>query len=88
MQDVLKKIYRVAFTFSYRDAYNLRQEVPNMTPQEVIQHFGTQVKAAQALGIKQSSVAGWIKNGVVPEGRQYQIQLLTGGQLRADQKAA
>ncbi len=59
-----------------------------MTPNDVVQHFGTQVKAAQALGIKQSSIAGWIKNGAVPEGRQYQIQLLTGGKLQADRKAA
>jgi hypothetical protein len=65
-----------------------RRRFLDMTPQDVIAHFGTQVKTAQALGIKQSSIAGWIKKGEVPEGRQYQIQLLTGGKLQAERKAA
>jgi len=59
-----------------------------MTTQDLINHFGTQAKAAAALGIKQPSIAGWVANGKIPEGRQYQIQILTGGVLKADQQKA
>lgn len=55
-----------------------------MSPQEVIEFYGTQAKAATALGMRQSSVAEWFTKGEVPEGRQYQIELATGGALRAD----
>jgi hypothetical protein len=55
-----------------------------MEPSEVIQHFGTQQKVADALGLAQSSVAGWVEENRVPIGRQYQIQVLTGGVLQAE----
>ena len=64
------------------------QEVSYMTTDELINHFGTQQKAAKAIGISQPSVAGWIKAGSIPLPRQYQIQVITGGALQADQKAA
>ena len=55
-----------------------------MSPKQVVDFFGTQVATAQALGIAQSSVAGWVADGKVPMDRQYQIELATDGQLRAD----
>ena len=55
-----------------------------MTPQEVVEFFGTQVAAATALGIKQSSISEWVVKGEIPETRQYQIELATAGALRAD----
>ena len=55
-----------------------------MTPQQVINHFGTQTKTAEALNCGQSTVAGWLEQGYIPDGRQAQIQLLTGGLLTAD----
>lgn len=55
-----------------------------MTPADVINHFGTQQKTARALGMAQSSIAGWVEENRVPLGRQYQIQVLTGGVLKAD----
>lgn len=54
-----------------------------MTPNQVIEHFGTQEAAAVALGLEQPSIAGWVKSGEVPEVRQYQIELATEGKLRA-----
>ena len=60
------------------------QEVSHMTTEELINHFGTQQKAARAIGISQPSVAGWIKAGRIPLPRQYQIQVITGGALKAD----
>ena len=55
-----------------------------MSPKQVIDFFGTQTATAEALGLAQSSVAGWIKAGEVPLERQYQIELATDGRLRAD----
>ncbi len=53
-----------------------------MTYDQLINHFGTQVAVAAALGIKQPSVAEWKKS--IPPLRQMQIQLVTGGVLQAD----
>lgn len=50
---------------------------------ELIDFYGTQVKAAKALGLSQSSVAEWKEKGI-PAGRQAQYELLTGGALKAD----
>ena len=38
-----------------------------MTRAEVIAYFGTQEKTAEALNIKQPSVAGWPKEGHLPD---------------------
>jgi transcriptional repressor of cell division inhibition gene dicB len=51
---------------------------------QLINHFQTQQKVAQALGINQSAVSLWHKAGYIPIGRQYQIQVITGGALQAD----
>jgi hypothetical protein len=58
-----------------------------MTPNDLITLFKTQTEIAKALGCAQSSVAEWFETGRVPEGRQYQIELLTGGALRASKPA-
>jgi len=58
-----------------------------MSPDQVVEFFGTQSKAAKALGIVQSSISEWVIAGAVPEARQYQIELATGGALRADKPA-
>lgn len=58
-----------------------------MTPNQVIEHFDGIPKAAKALGITYQAIQQWILKGEVPEGRQYQIELLTNGQLKADRSA-
>ncbi len=52
-----------------------------MTKDEVVAYFGSQVKVAEALGIKQPSVANWCDP--LPELRQLEIEHLTAGALRA-----
>ena len=52
-----------------------------MTKDEVITHFGSQAAAAEALGIKQPSVANW--RDPLPELRQLELERLTRGALRA-----
>lgn len=58
-----------------------------MTPTELISFFKTQARAARALGCAQSTISEWVDNGHVPDGRQYQAQIATGGKLKADRPA-
>lgn len=51
----------------------------NMT--DAIKHFGSKTKLAAALGINPSAVTQW--GETVPESRQYQIQVMTDGRLKA-----
>lgn len=51
----------------------------NMT--DAIKYFGSKTKLAAALGISPSAVTMW--GETVPESRQYQLQVLTKGKLKA-----
>lgn len=53
-----------------------------VTKDEAIKHFKTQAGVADALGIKQSSVAEW--GEYPPELRQLQIHRITFGALKAE----
>jgi transcriptional repressor of cell division inhibition gene dicB len=53
-----------------------------MKKSEVIEFFGGTQETADALGIRYQSVREWPEDRV-PEGRQYQIQLLSKGKLKA-----
>jgi len=55
-----------------------------MTKDEAIRYFGTQTKLAKALGVSQSTVSEWVD---LPEGRQYQLEIATGGVLKAEKPA-
>ena len=60
-----------------------------MTYTQLINHYGTQTAAGEALkavdgeGVAQPTVAGWKKKGI-PEPRQAQYEIATRGKLRAD----
>lgn len=61
-----------------------------MTFDELIDFYGTQKAAGEALGsfgdnekVNQSSVAEWKEKGI-PAPRQAQYELLTNGELKAD----
>lgn len=54
-----------------------------MDMNDLRKHFGTQAAAAAAIGKSKQVVSAWNRNGI-PLGRQYEIQVLTGGRLRAD----
>lgn len=56
-----------------------------MTKQEAIDHYGGAQKLADALGISFQAVYAWPE---IPLGRQYQLQVMTGGKLQAEQKRA
>lgn len=56
-----------------------------MNLDQLIAHFGTQEKAAEAIGVTQGSVSAWRRGIPVP--RQFQIEVLTQGALQADRSA-
>jgi DNA-binding transcriptional regulator YdaS (Cro superfamily) len=58
-----------------------------MTPNEALQYFRTKTKIGMALGLAPSTVSEWFEIGYIPEGRQYQIELATNGDLKADKPA-
>jgi biotin operon repressor len=53
-----------------------------MTKQQAVKHFKTGAKLAEALGITHQAVYDW--GDKIPEVRQYQIEVVTKGQLKAD----
>ena len=55
-----------------------------MTPKEVIAYFGNQNRTAIQLEISREAVRKWVANDAVPKLRQYQIEKLTKGKLKAD----
>lgn len=60
-------------------AYQLRR---TMRKQDVIHHFGSVSAVASALGITSQAVSMW--PDTVPQMRQYEIERLTHGRLKAD----
>lgn len=53
----------------------------DMKTQKAIDHFGSVVKLAAALGISKTAVYLWKDD--VPEGRAFQLEVMTNGALRA-----
>ena len=54
-----------------------------MDVRDFVDYFRTQTAAASALGLKQPTVAGWVKRGEIPPLRQLQIEKVTRGKLKA-----
>ena len=55
-----------------------------MLKKDVIRHFGSVSKAAEALDITRQAVDQW--DETVPEGTAYKLQVLTGGKLKVRQE--
>jgi predicted transcriptional regulator len=51
---------------------------------DAITLFITQEALAEQLGLKQPSIARWVSKGVIPPLRQLQLEVVTGGLLKAD----
>lgn len=56
-----------------------------MKTSEVAEHFGGKSRLAEALQISPAAVSMWGEK--IPEGRQYQIQILTKGKFKAEKTA-
>ncbi|MFM5115146.1 Cro/CI family transcriptional regulator [Aeromonas hydrophila] len=52
-----------------------------MRKADVLTHFGGVTKTAVALGINKATVSCW--GETIPKGRAYQIEVMTGGKLKA-----
>jgi len=57
-----------------------------MTTEEAVRHFGGVSQLAKALNIDRRSVWKW--GAVPPRGRQCELEIMTGGALRADKVVA
>ena len=53
-----------------------------MLKTDAVKHFGSASALARALGIALPSVSEW--GDIIPEGRAYQLQVITAGALRVD----
>ena len=53
-----------------------------MNKRDVLSYFGGVAATAKALGISHVAVSKW--GNTIPQGRAYQIEVLTGGELKAD----
>lgn len=53
-----------------------------MKKSDVLSYFGGVDKTAKALGITHVAVSKW--GETIPQGRAYQIEVMTGGKLKAD----
>lgn len=54
-----------------------------MTYAQVIQHFGSQIKAAAALGLTRQAISLWKTHGIKAD-RQKFIAVMTRGKLKAE----
>ncbi|MGE4391397.1 MAG: Cro/CI family transcriptional regulator [Aeromonas sp.] len=52
-----------------------------MQKHDVLEHFGSITAIARAIGISHAAVSKW--DETIPQGRAYQIEVLTGGKLKA-----
>ncbi len=56
-----------------------------MTTSHAVKYFGSKAALARALGINKGAVSQW--GETIPKGRAYQIEVLTGGKLKANPSA-
>lgn len=55
-----------------------------MKLQELIEHYGNDIRVAAALGFSHQSVKNWRAAGVIPESAQCIIQVRTNNKFIAD----
>lgn len=64
-----------------------REKITGINPvciKDVLNYFGNQADVAQVLGISQAAVSKWPK--IIPLLRALQLEKLTNGKLKADEK--
>lgn len=54
-----------------------------MSFDQAVAYYGSQSKLAEALGISKAAVSKWT-TAAIPMLRQYQLEKMTGGKLKAD----
>ena len=71
--------YGVRYTCDHFDAITTL-----MTFDQLIKHFGTQAKAASALGCSQPTLSNWKTRGRIPSIQQLRLEHITNGKLKAE----
>ena len=57
----------------------------NVDIDEVLEFFGGRTAVvASALDTSSQNVCGWVASGVIPRGREYELQVKSGGKLVAE----
>lgn len=59
----------------------MRTMKTDLRTEDAIKHFRSAINLARALGIRHSAVSQW--GDLVPEGRAFEIEVITGGALKA-----
>ena len=59
-----------------------------MTPDQVLDYYGSQSEIAKCFRLTRQSVNLWFIEGEIPDQRQWQIELALGGTLKADRPPA
>lgn len=55
-----------------------------MKPNDLIEYYKGEVKAAAEIGVSVTTVRNWIASNKIPRLKQYAIQALTKNKLKAD----
>jgi len=55
-----------------------------MKPSEVVEYYGSKIKAAAEIGVSEQAVKNWIAADSIPRMTQLAIQTLTKNNLKAD----
>lgn len=57
-----------------------------MTPDQVKEHFGVATQTALAVELQRpiSTVAEWFQRGRIPRAVQFELEIATGGKLKAE----
>lgn len=55
-----------------------------MSVDQLIVYYKTQTKAADKLGVTQSSISNWKARGFIPDKQQLRVHMKTKGRLKAD----
>ena len=79
----MSRIFYASLANSFVMCFN-----PDMTHDDIIKHYGGQREAMTALaqyGIYRQIMDNWRRDGV-PELRQFQLYVITGGKLKIDKE--
>lgn len=53
-----------------------------MTPQQVLDKYGSQYRFQKETGMSHRCLGRWLKSGTVPENSQYKLERLTNKELK------
>lgn len=55
-----------------------------MTPEQILERYGTYYNFYKETGMSASSLCNWMRWGYVPEASQYKLERITNGALKTE----